>query len=101
MSNRGTSLFLRAFKDQNGQVLPWMTLLMVLFCGMAGLTLDLGHAYVCYRELQASTDAAALAGAYAMGLTTTTSTSEVTTTIDGYSSMTGGVNVNPNLPRRG
>jgi putative Flp pilus-assembly TadE/G-like protein len=53
-------------QDQRGQVLPWMALLMVLFLGMAGLTIDLGRAYVCYRNLQSSTDAAALAGAYAM-----------------------------------
>jgi hypothetical protein len=54
-------------REEEGQVLPWMVLLMVLFLGMAGLTVDLGHAYVAYRELQGSTDAAALAGAYAMG----------------------------------
>ena len=68
----------RFTKDQSGQVLPWMALLMVLFLGMAGLTIDLGRAYVCYRELQASTDAAALAGAYAMtqsGATVSSSTS--------------------------
>jgi len=54
-----------------------MALLMVLFLGMAGLTIDLGRAYVCYRELQASSDAAALAGAYAMtqsGATVSSST---------------------------
>ena len=36
----------RFTKDQSGQVLPWMALLMVLFLGMAGLTVDLGRAYV-------------------------------------------------------
>lgn len=91
----GSSLT-RALRDENGQVLPWMTILFVVFLGMAGLTVDLGHAFVCYRELQTSTDAAALAGAYAMaqaGATTATVNSTVTT----YSSMTGGVNVSPNL----
>ncbi len=63
---RGFSL-LRLLQEEDGQVLPWMVLLTVLFLGMAGLTVDLGHAYVAYRELQGSTDAAALAGAYAMG----------------------------------
>ncbi len=97
MKNRRRWLFLKAFKDASGQILPWMAMLMVLFCGMAGLTLDLGHAYVCYRELQASTDAAALAGAYEMaqkGATTATATSEVLA----YSSQAGGANVNGNLP---
>lgn len=68
MKNAFLSFLRRTFTNQQGQVLPWMALLVVLFLGMAGLTLDLGHAYVCYRELQASTDAATLAGAYAMTL---------------------------------
>ncbi|MGA8668915.1 MAG: Tad domain-containing protein [Terracidiphilus sp.] len=99
----------RFAKDQNGQVLPWMALLMVVFLGMAGLTIDLGRAYVCYRELQASSDAAALAGAYAMtqsGATVSTSTSAACS----YSSNTDtsaknpancsvvGTNSTPNLP---
>lgn len=88
---------LEAFRGESGQVLPWMALLIVLFIGMAGLTLDLGHAYVCYRQLQGSTDAAALAGAYAMaqsGATTATVQSEV----NAFSSTTGGANATPNLP---
>jgi len=99
----------RFAKDQNGQVLPWMAMLMVVFLGMAGLTIDLGRAYVCYRELQASSDAAALAGAYAMtqsGATVSTSTSAACS----YSSNTDtsaknpancsvvGTNSTPNLP---
>lgn len=91
------SLLSRAIREESGQVLPWMVLLMVLFLGMAGLTLDLGHAYVCYRTLQASTDAAALAGAYEMGVTGA-STSNVTTYVNNYSSKSGGANANPNLP---
>ena len=96
--HRGKSFCVRAITDHNGQVLPWMALLMVLFFGMAGLTLDVGHAYVCYRELQSSTDAAALAGAYAMSLSNTTPTSDVTTVIDNFSSLATGANANPNLP---
>ena len=51
----------------------FLAFVVVLFLGMAGLTIDLGHAYVCHRELQASTDAATLAGAYAMTLPDATS----------------------------
>lgn len=90
-------LLSRFTRDENGQVLPWIALLVVLFLGMAGLTLDLGHAYVCYRQLQASSDAAALAGAYAMtqaGATQATVQAEV----NAYSSTTGGANASPNLP---
>jgi Flp pilus assembly protein TadG len=75
-----------------------MALLTVLFLGMAGLTLDLGHAYVCYRELQASTDAAALAGAYQLSLPTAT-TGSLDAAVQAASSMTGGKNVNINLPQ--
>lgn len=97
MNNRREFPILRVFKAEEGQVLPWMAMLMVLFLAMGGLTLDLGHAYVCYRELQASTDAAALAGAYAMAQKGAT-TSSVIAAVDAYSSQTGGANINRNLP---
>ena len=72
-------------------------MLLIVFFGMAGLTLDLGHAYVSYRELQASTDAAALSGAYAMAQPGATQTT-VTAAVDAYSSQAGGANINGNLP---
>lgn len=101
---RGYSL-LRLLQEEEGQVLPWMVLLTVLFLGMAGLTVDLGHAYVAYRELQSSTDAAALAGAYAMsasGATVATIDSQVCTyssnTTAGSNCPVGAYNTTPNLP---
>lgn len=94
----GMKSFLKAaIRNQDGQILPWMALLTVLFLGMAGLTLDLGHAYVSYRELQASTDAAALAGAYEMSVPTSTVAS-VDAAAKSASSVTGNKNVNINLP---
>jgi len=77
MSQSRSRILNQVFEDQKGQVLPWMALLMILFLGMSGLTLDLGRAYVAYRELQTSTDAAALSGAYAMTLSGATSTSVI------------------------
>jgi Putative Flp pilus-assembly TadE/G-like len=97
MKTKDGSFLLRAYKEENGQVLPWMVLMIVLFLGMAGLTLDLGHAYVCYRELQASTDAAALAGAYAMTLPGA-SQATVQAEVNSFSSATNGANATPNLP---
>jgi Putative Flp pilus-assembly TadE/G-like len=91
------SLLARGIKDQSGQVLPWMVLLIGLFIGAAGITVDLGHAYVCYRELQASTDAAALSAGYALSQSTATIAS-VQAAASGYSSVSGGTNVNSNLP---
>ena len=87
----------RAFKDESGQIMPWVAMLSVLFLGMTGITLDLGRAFTCYRELQTSTDAATLAGAYAMSLSTATTTS-VTAAVTAYSSASTGANQNPNLP---
>jgi hypothetical protein len=97
MKSGDESVFSRIFRETSGQTLPFIALLMIPFLGIAGLTLDLGRAYVCYRQLQASTDAAALAGAYAMSLPTATTTS-VKTTTTAFSSVSPGVNVNPNLP---
>src|SRR5215472_6855856 len=78
---------LRRLFDAEGQTLPWMALLVVLLAGMGGLATDRGHAYVCHRELQASTDAAALAGAYAMASSTAT-TSSVQAAVSNFSSAT-------------
>ncbi len=83
-------------RGEQGQIIWWLPLLIVVFFGMAGLTLDLGRAYVAYHELQASTDAAALAGAYA--LTSATSTTAVDTLVHQYGSESGKANATPNLP---
>jgi Flp pilus assembly protein TadG len=83
--------------DEEGQTLPWMALLLVLFMGMAGLTTDLAHAYYCKRELQASTDAAALAGAYALASSTAT-TSSVQSAVSSFSSASGNANATSDLP---
>lgn len=100
MSTIRNSAIGRLCQEESGQVLPWMIFLMALFLGAAGITVDLGHAYVCYRELQSSTDAAALAGAYAMSQAGATTTS-VTAAVDGSSSLSTGSNANANLPNVG
>lgn len=104
MKPQSISNWISSFKSEDGQALPWVVLLTVLFLGMAGLTVDLGHAYVAYRELQASTDAAALAGAYAMTQSSATNAT-ITSAVCSYSSnptatagCPAGVNGTPNLP---
>jgi len=84
MNNNLKSFAVRAFRDQRGQVLPWMALLMILFLGFAGLSMDLGQAYVANRELQASSDAAALAGGYAMSIA-----NETTAQVQSYAANYG------------
>jgi Flp pilus assembly protein TadG len=86
------SLLRRAFKDERGQVLPWVAFMMVLFLGMGAFVLDIGHGYYCYRELQAATDAAALAGAQYLNQS---SPIAVATT---YGAVAGSKNTNPNMP---
>jgi hypothetical protein len=50
-------------RDESGQAFVFLVLFLGVFLGVAALVLDLGHAYYADRSLQASTDAAALAGA--------------------------------------
>jgi hypothetical protein len=88
---------LEILRSERGQILPWMALLITLIMGAAGLTIDLGHAYVCYRKLQSSTDAAALAGAYAMAQSGATQTG-VKAQVTAFSSITGDANATLNLP---
>lgn len=86
----------RLISDDSGQIFPWMVFLSVIVIGVAGLTIDLGNAYVSYRQLQATTDAAALAGAYELGVAGATTTT-VTDEIDDYASASGGANAFPGL----
>jgi hypothetical protein len=82
-------------------MLPWLVLLSGVIFGAAGLTIDLGHGFICYRELQASTDAAALAGAYAMptsGATTASVSAKITSLSSATSNGVTGANSSPNLP---
>src|SRR5277367_2061884 len=50
-------------KQESGQVLPLVAVMFVVLLGLAGLTVDVGHAFYCYRALQQAADAATLAGA--------------------------------------
>ena len=57
------SLFRRLYHEQEGQALYLVAALLVVFLGMAALSIDIGFAVHAQRELQASADAAATAGA--------------------------------------
>jgi Flp pilus assembly protein TadG len=81
----------RLLKDERGQMLPMMALLLVGMIGTAAMSIDLGRAFVSYRALQASTNAAALAGAQSLP-NSTAATAAAT-----YSSGTGDKNANANL----
>jgi Flp pilus assembly protein TadG len=66
MKQRIRSIVQRALSDERGQILPWLAAGMVAFLGVAGLSIDVGHAYIVRTQLQISTDAVALAGAEAL-----------------------------------
>jgi hypothetical protein len=74
--------------DDGGQVMPWVVLMMLVVLGVAALVVDCGHAMVVQRELQASTDAAALAAAETMSGTSTTYQTYATN----YSASSGSMN---------
>ena len=54
---------LRAVADETGQVIVFALIAMVVLIAMVGFAVDVGHAYLVQRQLQAGVDAAALAGA--------------------------------------
>jgi Flp pilus assembly protein TadG len=76
----------RIVEDQSGQVLPMVMVMMIGMLGMCGLTMDVGRVFINYRQLQSSTDAAALAGAYTMSGPTASTASTVATSYSGAAS---------------
>ena len=95
MNVNSKSLLRRVFKEQHGQVLPWVVFMMGLFLGFSAFVLDIGHAFYCYQELQAATDAAALAGAQSLN------SSSPSAVVSQFSAQSGGNNTNPNLTLNG
>ena len=68
-----------AIKDEQGQVLIWVALGMVLFLSASALALDVGHAYLVRKQLQSSADAAALAAGWHISEGTTATTAAALT----------------------
>jgi len=58
-----SSFVRRVLNDQSGQMAPTLALVLLSLLGMAGLTIDVGQAYVVRSQLQTSANAAALASA--------------------------------------
>jgi len=49
-------------RRERGQVLPIMAILLVVFIGLIGMAVDIGHLFVARAELSRAVDSAALAG---------------------------------------
>lgn len=50
-------------QQERGQVIVLVVVMLIVMLGFAALVIDVGYAYYAHRQLQASADAAALAGA--------------------------------------
>jgi Flp pilus assembly protein TadG len=87
MKRFGYSFLRRFLKDQHGQSAAVLLVSISSLMGMAGMSVETSHVYYAYRLLQASTNNAALAGAYQMPNTTNASTA-----VAKYSSQTGDLN---------
>ncbi len=71
------------WKYERGQALVILVMGLTAFIGLGGVSVETGHAYYAYQKLEASTNAAALAGAAAMPNTTL-----ATDNVNTYSSAT-------------
>lgn len=89
MSNarlRALALGARFWKATNGAAAVTFALFMTVIIGMCGFVIDIGHVAYVQRELQASVDAAALAGAHDINCC---ATSKALTTAATFSGLAG------------
>jgi Flp pilus assembly protein TadG len=54
MRNNPKSFVRRALRDERGQVLPWVIFGMIGMLSMAGVSVDVGHAYAVRNQLQSA-----------------------------------------------
>jgi Flp pilus assembly protein TadG len=95
--NRNHEVSLRRTNhNRRGQVLIFLTLWLPVLFGLTALVVDFGRLYYFNNELNASTQAAALAGASAMSQAGAT-VSSVTAAVTTYSGTSGNVNNQSNL----
>lgn len=95
MSVRPTSRLSCLFREEGGQAIILTAVMMVAVIGMFALVLGAGFALTMQRQLQASTDAAALAGAGALQVNKTSASA--LSAVQSFSSNTGQYNASTNL----
>ena len=78
-SRIASSLIGSLWNDQRGVTGTIVAFALPILVGLAGFAIDMGHVFQVQRALQASTDAAALAGAYYLNSETVSPTTEATT----------------------
>ena len=90
------SLSRRVRHGQDGQVLVMVAVSLIALLGIAALAVDIGYLYHAQNELQASTNAAATAGA--LDLSNNLSASQAVTDAKLWSGISGGKNAYKDLP---
>ncbi len=78
--------------EESGQILVMSAVMLIAFLGMVALVVDYGHVLYAQRELQAATDASALAGAQALP------TLNAVSTATHFSGVAGAMNAKPDVP---
>jgi Flp pilus assembly protein TadG len=71
-----TALARRLAREQRGQVIPLVAVMLVVILGMAALAIDLGAGYFTKQQAQAAADAAALAAVQDLPSSPTTATTQ-------------------------
>src|SRR5271169_3905720 len=67
MNRDGNSFFRRVLRNESGAVAILAAFALPVLVGVGALSVDAGYVFYAQRALQASTDAAALAGAQVIG----------------------------------
>jgi len=91
----GLSFGRRLWRSTRGATAVTVALFMTVAIGIGGFVIDIGHAAWVQRQLQASADAAALAGAGEINCCS--GTSKAVSTATKYSSLAGDQNVLPGI----
>jgi Flp pilus assembly protein TadG len=90
------SFLRRVLKNEQGQSLVFVSIAGLSFIGIAGISMDLGNAYIARQELQASTNSAALSGAVYLS-SSYFNTASAANAVTNYSSMPGNFNTASSL----
>src|SRR4029077_5440782 len=93
-----SSLCSRLRNSEAGQTLPLVAVFMLIVIAFAGLVIDGGNVYRVQQALQASTDAAAAAGAGQLTLQYPPSTANAISQAKAFGSSTGGKNTIAGVP---
>jgi hypothetical protein len=97
MNSNAKSVLTSIVRRQEGQILPWLAFMLISFMGISAFVVDIGRAIIAYHMIQASCDAAAMAGVQLMGADLTQTAANVQAQAQLYSSVAGNKNANPTL----